>query len=155
MSSPPSDVAISPIGCTSPIGNAIVLGKEFLASLKKTPKDDREFEAEKKEEEQKRMEEEMKMKADIAQDAEKKAREREVDAVERMVKVPRDVLFLDCFTCERKHQLIKKAWRSTDNAVVQQQQQQQQPMSPPSWSDDVAFRAQQKQPVPRWLELCQ
>ena len=155
MSSPPSDVAISPIGCNSPIDNAIVLGKEILASLKKTPKDDREFEAENKEEEQKRMEEEMKMKADIAQDAEKKAREREVDAVERMVKVPRGVLFLDCFTCERKHQLIKKAWRSTDNAVVQQQQQQQQPMSPPSWSDDVAFRAEQKQPVPRWLELCQ
>ena len=94
MSLPPSDVAISPIGCNSPIDNAIVLGKEILASLKKTPKDDREFEAEKKEEEQKRMEEEMKMKAEIAQEAEKKAREREVDAVERMVKVPRDVLFL-------------------------------------------------------------
>ena len=76
--------------------------------MKKTPKDDREFEAENKEEEQKRMEEEMKMKADIAQDAEKKAREREVDAVERKAKVPRDGLLLDCFTGERKHQLIKQ-----------------------------------------------
>ena len=86
----------------------------------------------------------MKMKAEVAQETEKKARERDVDAVERKAKVPSDGLLLDCSTGERKHQLVKQAWRSTDNAVVQQQQQQQQqPMSPPNWSEDVAFRAQQ------------